>query len=112
MGSVARYFISKFVQETSFSSFPFGTFVVNIIGCLLIGFIIGIAEKGTWMTPEWRLFLMVGLCGGFTTFSTFASENLGMLRDGQFNYVLIYTTMSVLIGFTAVFIGHIASKIL
>ncbi len=111
VGSVARYLVSKFVQEASLSSFPYGTFIVNIIGCLLIGIILGIAEKGTWMTPEWRLFLSVGLCGGFTTFSTFASENLNMMRDGQVYYVLIYTTISVLIGFTAVFTGYMTSKL-
>ena len=112
IGSVARYLISKIVQEASLSSFPYGTFVVNITGCLLIGLIIGIAEKGTWLSPEWRLFLMVGICGGFTTFSTFAAENLNMMRDGQFFYVIIYTILSLLTGLIAVYFGHSVTKLL
>lgn len=112
VGSITRYLLSKLVQEASQSAFPYGTLIVNISGCLLIGFILGIAEKSTWMSPELRMFLMVGICGGYTTFSTFAAENLNMMRDGQFYYILIYTSLSVLTCLIAVYLGHLASKII
>ena len=111
IGSVLRFYISKLVQNVFLSSFPYGTFAVNVIGCLFIGIIFGIAEKGTWLTPEWRMFLTVGLCGGFTTFSTFSSESFQLLRDGQLIHVLSYTTLSVLLGILAVYIGYMISKL-
>jgi CrcB protein len=112
IGSVLRYYISKLIQEVFLSSFPYGTFAVNILGCLLIGFIFGIAEKGTWLAPEWRIFLTVGLCGGFTTFSTFSSESFQLLRDGQFLYVLLYTSLSVLVGLASVYSGYMISRLI
>jgi CrcB protein len=111
IGSVLRFYVSRLVQDFFLSSFPYGTSVVNVIGCLLIGFIYGIAEKGTWLTPEWRIFLTVGLCGGFTTFSTFSSENFQLLRDGQFIQAILYTSSSVLLGFLAVYSGYVISKL-
>lgn len=111
IGSVARYYMSRVVQNAFLSSFPFGTFVVNVLGCFLIGFIYGIAEKGTWLSPEARLFLTVGICGGFTTFSTFAIENFNLLRDGQFFQMLIYSVLSVLLGLTFVYLGNLVTKI-
>ena len=111
IGSVLRFYISKLVQNVFLSSFPYGTFAVNVIGCLLIGIIFGIAEKGTWLTPEWRMFLTVGLCGGFTTFSTFSSESFQLLRDGQLMHVLSYAALSVLLGILAVYIGYMISKL-
>lgn len=110
IGSVLRFYISKFVQEAFFSNYPYGTFFVNISGCLLIGLISGIAEKGIWMAPEWRLFLTVGLCGGFTTFSTFSSESFQLLRDGQLIYALMYASFSLLTCLAAVFAGYIITK--
>ena len=110
IGSVARYYLSRAVQQTLLSSFPFGTFVVNVAGCLLIGFMFGIAEKSAWFTPEWRLFLTVGLCGGFTTFSTFASESYNLLRDGQFTHFFLYPALSVTAGLIAVYFGHLLAK--
>ena len=111
IGSVLRFYISKLFQNIAFSSFPYGTFTVNVLGCLLIGIIFGIAEKGTWLSPEWRMFLTVGLCGGFTTFSTFSSENFQLLRDGQLLYVFLYTSLSILLGFMAVYLGYVISKL-
>jgi len=111
IGSVLRFYVSRLVQNIFLSSFPYGTFAVNVFGCLFIGFIYGIAEKGTWLTPEWRMFLTVGLCGGFTTFSTFSSENFQLLRDGQLLHVLLYTALSILVGFWAVYLGYVFSKL-
>ncbi len=83
LGTVARYLSSRYIQALFLSSFPFGTFLVNTLGCLLIGIFYGISQKGGVLSSEWILFLTVGFCGGFTTFSAFAGENLAMLRDGK-----------------------------
>jgi len=84
LGSVARYLLSSFVLRLSGSLFPFGTFVVNIIGCAAFGAIVGAAEQRFIVSPHVRLFTLVGLLGGFTTFSSFAYESFALLRDGQF----------------------------
>ena len=111
IGSVLRFYVSKFIQNAFLSSFPYGTFLVNVIGCLFIGLIFGIAEKGTWLTPEWRMFLTVGLCGGFTTFSTFSSESFQLLRDGQLMHLFTYSALSVSLGLLAVYLGYLISKL-
>ena len=105
IGSVLRYFVSKLNLSVDFFSVPVGTLVVNVAGSLLIGLLVGFAEKSTLMTTEWRLFLMVGLCGGFTTFSTFTSENLVLIHNGQFLAVILYTGLILFLGFFAVFLG-------
>ncbi len=111
-GSVARYFVSKLNLQLDFFSIPVGTFLVNIAGSFLIGFFTGISDKSLILTMEMRMFLMVGLCGGFTTFSTFTNENLMLMRNGQFGVMLLYTAASVIIGFTAVYFGYISTKFL
>ncbi len=112
IGSIARFYLSRVVQQHILSSYPYGTFVVNIVGCLCIGLIFGIAEKSAWLTPEWRLFLTVGLCGGFTTFSTFAAESFNLLRDGQFMHFITYPVLSVIAGLMAVYFGHLLVKLI
>ena len=112
LGSVARYLVSQLNLTVSFHSIPVGTLLVNITGCLVIGFLTGIAEKSLILTPEWRLFLMVGLCGGFTTFSAFANENLMLIHNGQLMAVLLYTGLSIFLGFVAVYLGYILTNLL
>jgi fluoride exporter len=73
-GGVMRYLAGIYMQRLTQSVYPYGTLSVNIIGCLLIGLFYGMAEKGNLLTPEWRIFLTTGLCGGFTTFSTFSHD--------------------------------------
>ena len=111
LGSISRYLVSRFVQNSIPSSFPYGTFFVNIAGCLLIGIIYGLSERSSLLTPGWRLFLAGGFCGGFTTFSTFANENLALLRDGEFFYFFLYTGLSVFLGISATFLGVLITKI-
>jgi fluoride exporter len=111
IGSVSRFLASRFVQNQFPSAFPFGTFFVNFAGCFLLGLIYGLSEKSSLFTSGWKMFLTVGFCGGFTTFSTFANENLAMLRDGDFFHVIIYTGLSVFLGIAATFLGVAITKI-
>ena len=112
IGSVARYLVSRLNTHVEWLSIPVGTLAVNILGSLLIGFLIGISEKSPLLTVELRMFLMVGLCGGFTTFSSFSGENLMLMRNGQFLPLFLYTGLSILLGFTAVYLGFISTKLL
>lgn len=112
IGSIARYLVSKLSHHIEWFSIPIGTLAVNVIGSFLIGFLIGISEKSPILTVELRMFLMVGLCGGFTTFSSFTGENLMLMRNGQFFPLFLYTGLSILLGFFAVYLGYIATKVL
>ena len=112
LGSIARYLVSQLNLTVSFHSIPVGTLTVNVAGSFLIGFLTGIAEKSMILTHEWRLFLMVGLCGGFTTFSAFANENLMLIHNGQGLAVLLYTGLSIFLGFLAVYLGYVTTNLL
>jgi len=112
LGTAARFLTSRYFAAYFPSSFPYGTFVVNIVGCLLIGLIYGIAERGNFISAEWRMFLAVGFCGGFTTFSAFAAENVAMLRDTEYFNFFLYTGGSIFIGLLATFAGIMITKIL
>ena len=107
LGTVSRFLASRYLQNLILTSFPLGTFLVNITGCLLIGIFYGISDRGNVMTPEWRMFLTVGFCGGFTTFSTFANENIALLKDGNFLYFALYTGLSVFLGLMATWLGNL-----
>ncbi|MBZ9630756.1 fluoride efflux transporter CrcB [Salegentibacter sp. LM13S] len=109
-GSVLRYLISKSLNfETAF--IPFGTFTVNILGSLLLGLILGVAAKSDIFTSNIVLFLAVGFCGGFTTFSSFAFENQALLRSGDYLNFFFYTFGSLILGILAVFLGLFLSKL-
>lgn len=111
LGSVSRYLVARFFQEMTTSSFPLGTLMVNIAGCFLIGILYGLTERTNWISAEWRLFLTVGFCGGFTTFSSFASENINLLRDSQLFFFFLYTGISVVAGFMMTFLGQLITRI-
>jgi CrcB protein len=87
--------------------FPYGTLVVNVLGCLVIGFLAGLAETRAAFTPETRLFLFVGVLGGFTTFSSFALETLSLARDTQQVAALINIGLQLTLGLLAVWIGSV-----
>src|SRR5690349_23792909 len=86
LGSVARYLTQQGIGKILPLTFPYGTFIVNLAGCFLIGVLYGISDRSNFMSTEWRLFLTTGFCGGFTTFSTFSMEAYSLVRDGQYLY--------------------------
>ncbi len=108
IGTIARYLANEFIKKISTANFPLGTLLVNITGCLIIGIIYGFIEKGKLLEPELRLFLTTGICGGFTTFSAFSVENIIMIRNGEFFYVFGYLALSILLGFTATYLGMVS----
>lgn len=111
LGSISRFLASRFIQENLPGAFPLGTFFVNISGCFLIGLIYGFSERSSLLTTGWKMFLAAGFCGGFTTFSTFANENLALLRDGEFFYFILYTGLSIFLGITATFLGVLITRL-
>lgn len=111
IGSVLRYVITQSVHNKFLSAFPYGTLAVNILGCFAIGMIFSLAEKGN-LPHEWRLFLVTGICGGFTTFSAFSIETLSLMRDGHMLPAILYVAASVLLGLLATFLGLSIVKIL
>jgi len=107
LGSVMRYLISGWMQKISHSSvFPFGTMTVNIIGCLAIGLLGGFFETKEALTPALRAFIMIGILGGFTTFSSFEYETLHLLRSSEFFYAVINIIAQISIGLIFVFLGY------
>lgn len=105
IGSVFRYIIHVLVEKEMASTFPWATFIANMLGCFLIGVVYAISEKGNLMSPEWRLFLTVGFCGGFTTFSAFSYNNLNLLKDNSVFYLLGNAGGSLFLGILAVYLG-------
>lgn len=105
VGSISRYLVSQYLQRIFETTFPIGTLTVNVLGSFFIGIIYAFSERGEILTPEWRMFLAVGLCGGFTTFSSFAYENFTMLNLQQVFYSALYTGLSLIFGLLAVYLG-------
>ncbi len=112
-GSILRYLASGYVQQASKSAgFPFGTLAVNLIGCFVIGFLAQIAETRGVFTSEARLFVFVGILGGFTTFSSFGNETLNLARDSQMLGALANIGANVIIGLAAVWLGRTVSYLI
>lgn len=109
LGSVLRYLLSSFLNNSE-TGIPYGTFLANIVGSLLIGLILGIAMKNQNLSQEAVLLLATGFCGGFTTFSTFAYENHIFLKSGDFMSFALYTLASFVLGFGMVFFGMWIAK--
>ncbi|UCD53341.1 MAG: fluoride efflux transporter CrcB [Phycisphaerales bacterium] len=107
VGSVLRYLVSGWVQRLSDTPlFPYGTLSVNITGCLIIGLLGGWADNTELFSPPVRLFVLLGLLGGFTTYSTFGYESVALLRDRQVWATLGYVGLHLILGFGAVALGY------
>jgi len=100
-GSIARFLLQRWLND----SFPIGTLTVNIAGCFIIGILWAIAIKNNWST-NYRLFLMTGFCGGFTTFSAFTLESILLLQNSRYLFFIIYIFSSLVLGLLATFAGY------
>ncbi len=110
VGSVLRYLLSVFIAKAFPVSFPLGTMVVNVLGCLLIGVFCGLLERGGAFTASLGLLLITGFCGGFTTFSTFSFESVTLLKAGAYGLFILYALGSVMTGLLAVWAGLALTK--
>ena len=105
-GGILRYLVSKLSDSVTDGRFPLGTLAVNLAGCLIIGILSALAEKGGIANANVRLFLTVGICGGFTTFSTFSHEGMNLLKNGNYGIFFFYLVSSLLIGIATAFAGN------
>lgn len=108
IGAVLRYGLSGLVQgRAPLSTFPWGTIAVNLLGCFLIGVIAGLVESRQLFSPEIRIFALIGVLGGFTTFSTFGFESFALLRDAEFLRAFAYVGIHVFAGLALVWSGYV-----
>ena len=112
IGSVFRYLLSGWVYNIIGTEFPYGTLVVNVIGCFVIGFFMTMAEDRFLISPSFRIFFAVGVLGGFTTFSTFNFETLELLKEGAFALGLLNVGGSIILGLSSAWIGAMVGKII
>lgn len=106
IGSVSRYLSSHFIHKYFETNFPLGTVFVNLAGCFLIGIFFGLFEKGHIISPEMRLFLTVGLCGGFTTFSSFTNDSMNLANEAEIMKLSLYIGISVVAGIYMTMLGR------
>jgi len=114
IGSVGRYYASRLIMLLSGGVFPFGTMFVNVSGAIVIGFLAALSapEGRVFVSPQARLFLMTGICGGYTTFSTFSLETVALMGDGQWIAASLNAVGSVLLCLAAVWLGSIAAQLM
>jgi CrcB protein len=106
IGSVMRYLLQVFVENKLLSTFPLATMIANIAGSFIIGVVFALAEKSL-MNSDWRIFMSVGICGGFTTFSAFAFNNFNMIKEHTWNQLFLNIGGTMILGILAVYLGII-----
>ena len=109
LGSVFRFVLTK-ISILNYSKFPAPTLISNVIGCFILGLVLGYAIKNNHLNSPQTLLLATGFCGGLTTFSTFAYENISLIKSGDISQLLFYTFLSLLLGFSSIFLGLQLSK--
>jgi CrcB protein len=113
LGAILRYALGGWVHDMlNNASFPYGTLVVNAVGCLLIGFLSGLAESRAVFGPEARLFIFIGILGGFTTFSSFAYETFSLARDTQNLAAIVNVFAQVILGLIGVWFGNVLARLM
>lgn len=111
LGAVARLLVAAYIGSRYGARFPYGTFVINISGCFLVGFIVPLLARTT-ASQYWRYFIPIGFIGAYTTFSTFEYETLRAIQDGQMTTGLLNVALSVVVGFVAVWAGAAIGRVL
>lgn len=111
IGSVMRHLLQHYMEKSLNSTFPWGTLIANVAGSLIIGIVFALAEKGNLINSEWRVFLAVGICGGFTTFSSFAYNNFTMIQENSILPLLLNIGGNLFLGIFAVYLGIILVRL-
>lgn len=110
IGSMVRYLTALAIERYYSNIYPLATFVINILGCLLIGFLVGVLEKSQLSNSNLKWFLITGFCGGYTTFSAFGYENIALLENNHGGLAFLYIAASILTGLLAVWLGLFLAK--
>jgi len=110
LGSIFRYLTSVVVTKYFQTTFPLATFTVNILGCLIIGILFGLFERQQLTNPDLKFLFITGFCGGYTTFSAFASENINLFQSGNSLTAFVYIATSIIISLFAVWLGLTLTK--
>jgi CrcB protein len=110
LGAIVRYGVALWIGQRWGRNFPLGTFVINITGSFLIGLLMSLFTERFMVNPQWRLLLVVGFLGAYTTFSTFEYETGALLKDGEWLYASLNVILSVVVGFIALKLGEVIAK--